>query len=77
MLRSLQAAFERAAMERITLLLNHVLAAEPVATARLAVHAGAVVQIEFAGWSSLLPIVSVISDPAHKRPAGYEETKTI
>jgi len=55
MLRSLQAAFERAAMERLTLLLNHVLAAEPVATARLAVHAGAAVQVEFAGWPSLLP----------------------
>jgi ubiquinone biosynthesis protein UbiJ len=55
MLRSLRAAFERAAMERLTLLLNHVLGAEPVATARLSPHAGATLQVEFAGWPSLLP----------------------
>lgn len=71
MLRSLQAAFERAAMERLTLLLNHVLAAEPVATARLAVHAGAAVQVEFAGWPSLLPALPVVA--YRITPAGLVE----
>ena len=44
-----------AAIERLTLLVNHVLAAEPVATQRLRVHAGRCVQVQFDGWPSLLP----------------------
>lgn len=44
-----------AAMERITLLLNHVIAAEPVATERLKPHSGRSVQLVWTGWPSLLP----------------------
>ena len=44
-----------AAIERATLLANHVLAAEPVATRRLMAHAGRRIEIHFEGWPSLLP----------------------
>ncbi|MEY4748993.1 MAG: hypothetical protein RIQ60_1207 [Pseudomonadota bacterium] len=43
------------ALTRITLLVNHVLAAEPAATRRLAGHAGKRVQVQWRGWPSLLP----------------------
>ncbi|MFL6662580.1 MAG: hypothetical protein ACJ8G7_10380 [Rhizobacter sp.] len=42
-------------MERVTLLLNHVLAAEPAAVERLRRHSRSSVQVEFAGWPSWLP----------------------
>ena len=58
MFRSLQALAERAVMERVTLLLNHVIGAEPVAVARLRPHAGSSVQVEFAGWLTLLLFVA-------------------
>lgn len=44
-----------AAVERLTLLANHVLQAEPVACARLKAHAGRVVELQLRGWPSLLP----------------------
>jgi ubiquinone biosynthesis protein UbiJ len=71
MLRSLRAALERAAMERLTLLLNHVLGAEPVATARLRPHAGATMQLEFAGWPSVLPPLPIVG--YRITPAGLVE----
>jgi ubiquinone biosynthesis accessory factor UbiJ len=55
MLHTLHQMLAPAVMDRVTLLLNHVLASEPVATARLLPHAGKVVQIEAQGWPSLLP----------------------
>jgi ubiquinone biosynthesis protein UbiJ len=55
MFSTLTNALGTAAMERITLLLNHVLRSEPVATARLAAHSGRSVQIVWTGWPSLLP----------------------
>jgi ubiquinone biosynthesis protein UbiJ len=55
MLHTLHQMLAPAVMERLTLLLNHVLGSEPVATQRLQPHAGKVVQIEAAGWPSLLP----------------------
>ncbi len=42
-------------LERLTLVLNHVLRAEPVAAARLVGHAGARVSLHLAGWPALLP----------------------
>lgn len=42
-------------MERLTLVVNHVLAAEPAATQRLAVHRGRRLEVELAGWPTLLP----------------------
>ena len=41
--------------ERLTLLLNHVLAAEPVASERLRPHSGATLSLTLQGWPSLLP----------------------
>lgn len=55
MLSDLRSLFEPAAMERLTLLLNHVLSREPVAMQRLQPHAGSVVEIVPDRWPSLLP----------------------
>jgi ubiquinone biosynthesis accessory factor UbiJ len=41
--------------ERLTLLINHVLAAEPAATARLQPHSGAVLALALPHWPALLP----------------------
>ena len=55
MLHSLQSLVENAVMGRATLLVNHVISAEPVAMERLRAHSGSSLQIEFTGWPSLLP----------------------
>ena len=55
MFNTLQTLLGSATMERLTLFLNHVLAAEPVAVQRLQAHAGRSVQIELRGWPGLLP----------------------
>ncbi|MBX3604270.1 MAG: hypothetical protein KF788_03315 [Piscinibacter sp.] len=55
MLQSLQLLASTAVMERVTLLLNHVIAAEPAAQQRLRPHAGRAIQIRFEGWPRLLP----------------------
>ena len=44
-----------AAMDRLTLALNHVLSAEPVAMDKMRVHAQRVVVVEPTGWPSWLP----------------------
>jgi ubiquinone biosynthesis accessory factor UbiJ len=44
-----------ALMERCTLLANHVLASEPVATERLRAHVGKRLRIELRHWPALLP----------------------
>jgi len=44
-----------AAMQRLTLFVNHVIASEPVASRRLAAHTGRCLQLQFEGWPSLLP----------------------
>ena len=44
-----------AAIERLTLLVNHVLSGEPVATQRLRVHAGRCIAVHFEGWPGVLP----------------------
>jgi ubiquinone biosynthesis protein UbiJ len=55
MLDAIKALAERSVMERVVLLVNHVIAAEPAALDRLRPHAARTVQIEFAGWPRLLP----------------------
>lgn len=42
-------------MRRLTLLLNHVLASEPVATARLQNHSGRRIVVRLERWPALLP----------------------
>ncbi|MFO1287158.1 MAG: hypothetical protein U1F49_11870 [Rubrivivax sp.] len=43
-------------LERLTLLLNHVLRAEPAASARLAAHSGRTFSMQLANWPPLLPV---------------------
>lgn len=46
-----------AVVERLVLVINHVLSTEVAATARLAPHSGRVMALEFAQWPKLLPPV--------------------
>ena len=60
MLQNLPGLLAPPVLERVTLVLNHVLAAEPAATARLQPHAGRGVAIELDGWPPLLPRVPAL-----------------
>ena len=55
MLHSLQALLAPALLERLTLVINHVLAAETVATDKLRPHAGRTVSLTLNQWPALLP----------------------
>ena len=55
MLEAMKALAERSVMERLVLLANHVIGAEPAALARLRPHAARTMQIELTGWPALLP----------------------
>lgn len=56
MLDALHALVAPAAMERFTLVLNHVLSGEPAATARLKRHAGRCIGLHLSQWPALLPV---------------------
>ena len=60
MFEAMKALAERSVMERVVLLLNHVVSAEPQAMERLRGHAGRTLRIELEGWPSLLPAPSPI-----------------
>jgi ubiquinone biosynthesis protein UbiJ len=71
MLQNLQALLVPAVIERLVLVVNHVLSAEPVATARLVPHQGRLIALELQQWPALLP-----TPPALKfrvTPAGLLE----
>ena len=55
MLSSLQALVVPAALQRVTLLVNHLLTAEPVAMQRLLPHEGKRLRVEMSEWPALLP----------------------
>lgn len=55
MLQSLQEVLAPAVLERMTLVLNHVLGGETVATDRLRPHTGRTLELRLVGWPSLLP----------------------
>lgn len=55
MFHALQSLAGSAVMERIALLLNHVLASETAATERLRRHAGSCIRLHFDAWPALLP----------------------
>ena len=55
MLQSLNALLAPALMERLVLVINHVLGAEPAATQRLRAHDQRVIELQMQGWPSLLP----------------------
>ena len=63
--------FGTAAIERLTLLVNHVLGSEPVAMERLRPHAGHCIQLHFEGWPGLLPPLPVTA--FRVTPAGLVE----
>ena len=71
MLHSLHSLLGTAAIERLTLVANHVLASEPVATARLRVHAGRCMQLHLEGWPALLPALPTTA--FRVTPAGLVE----
>jgi ubiquinone biosynthesis protein UbiJ len=71
MFQSVQALVQGAVLERATLLVNHVLAAEPVAMTRLQRHSGSALQIGFKGWPSFLPALPVVA--FRISPAGLVE----
>jgi len=47
--------FAPALVERLTLVINHVLGSEAVATERLRPHAGRRIEVQFKAWPALLP----------------------
>lgn len=55
MLDSLQQLAAGALMNRLTLVLNHVLASEDAAVRRLRPHAGRFIRLQMTGWPGLLP----------------------
>lgn len=55
MLQSLHAMLAPALAERLTLVINHVLGSEAVATERLRPHAGRALALTLEGWPRLLP----------------------
>lgn len=55
MLQALQTLAGAAALERLTLLVNHVLSAEPTAVRRLRAHHGCCIRLQFQSWPALLP----------------------
>lgn len=55
MVHAIQQLLVPAAARRVTLLINHILGSEAVATARLKPHAGRSIRLRFEGWPALLP----------------------
>jgi ubiquinone biosynthesis protein UbiJ len=71
MIEALHALLAPALMERLVLLTNHVLSAEPVAVERLRPHAGRILRIELDGWPRALPAWPVLA--FRITPAGLAE----
>ncbi len=71
MFNALTSSLQAALVERLTLLLNHVLAAEPVATERLRAHSVRNVQLQLDGWPALLPTLPELA--FRVTPAGMLE----
>jgi ubiquinone biosynthesis accessory factor UbiJ len=71
MFHELNTLFGNAAMERLTLLANHVISAEPLASRKLAAHAGSCITLNFEGWPALLP--SLPATTFRVTPAGLLE----
>jgi ubiquinone biosynthesis protein UbiJ len=55
MLEGFRDLAERTLLDRVVLFANHVLRAEPAATARLRTHAGRTVAVHLVRWPTLLP----------------------
>lgn len=57
MFHAFRASLQGAVTDRLVLLANHVLAAEPAAGQRLATHSGRRLKVQFEGWPARLPPV--------------------
>jgi ubiquinone biosynthesis protein UbiJ len=55
MIHALQTLLAPALMEKLVLVVNHVLGAEPAATRRMKPHAGRIIRLGMQRWPSLLP----------------------
>jgi ubiquinone biosynthesis protein UbiJ len=55
MFEAIKTLAERSVMERVVLLVNHVISAEPQAMERLRAHTSRTIRIELEGWPALLP----------------------
>ena len=55
MFNNLDSLLGKAVIDRLTLLANHVIAAEPAAVERLLPHAGRCMRLQFDGWPTVLP----------------------
>jgi ubiquinone biosynthesis accessory factor UbiJ len=55
MLEAMKTLAEKSVMERVVLLVNHVISAEPQAMERLRTHASRTIRIELEGWPAMLP----------------------
>ena len=71
MLQNLQALLVPAVVERLVLVVNHVLASEPAATAKLRPHQGRSIALELQHWPSLLPTPPLLK--VRVTPAGLLE----
>jgi len=71
MLHAIASSLQTAFVERVLLLLNHVLAAEPVATQRLRSHSGRTMRLQLDGWPTLLPTLPELA--FRVTPAGLLE----
>ena len=71
MLQALHEMLAPAAMERLTLLINHVLRREPAAVQRLLPHAGRSLRVEPEGWPAFLPPLPALA--FRVTPAGLLE----
>jgi ubiquinone biosynthesis accessory factor UbiJ len=71
MLHSLYSSVAPAVLMRLTLLLNHVLASEAVASERLRPHAGRRIEVKIDGWPTLLPAPPMLAFTV--TPAGLLE----
>ena len=60
MLQNLQELLVPAVVERLTLMVNHVLSSEPAAMQRLAPHQGRVISLEWNHWPAWLPAAPVL-----------------
>lgn len=71
MFHAFRTSLQGAVTDRLVLLVNHVLAAEPVAGQRLSSHSGRRLKVQFEGWPSLLPPVPDLA--LRVTPAGLLE----
>ena len=71
MLQNLQGLLVPAVVERLVLVVNHVLGAEPVAMQRLVAHQGRVITLELMHWPSWLPAAPALT--FRVTPAGLLE----